>query len=85
MEDREPQVSAEQLAALRRLRVVFGPVEVVEVVADDANSGEEPADNTQGESEEHHDRPAQDDAQGARGGGRAALPGSDDASADGCQ
>jgi hypothetical protein len=49
MEDREPQVSAEQLAALRRLRVAFGPVEVVEVVADDANSGEEPADNTHGE------------------------------------
>jgi hypothetical protein len=42
MEGRELLGVHLRLAALRRLQVAFGPVEVVEVVADDANSGEEP-------------------------------------------
>jgi hypothetical protein len=30
-----PEVDDDQLAALRRLRAAFGPIEVVEVISDD--------------------------------------------------
>jgi hypothetical protein len=84
MEDRERQVDAEQLAALRRLRAAFGHVEVLAIHADDKANSEQPA-YGQGELEEHDDRPAQDDPGGAHRGGGAAPPGGDDASVGGRQ
>jgi hypothetical protein len=43
-----PEVDDDQLAALRRLRVAFGPIEVVEVVGHDQVVSDDPADDRLG-------------------------------------
>jgi hypothetical protein len=43
-----PEVDDDQLAALRRLRVAFGPIEVVEVISHDPIVSNDPEDTGEG-------------------------------------
>jgi hypothetical protein len=64
MEGGERQADDEQLVVLRRLRAVFGHVEVIAIHVDTVGSDGTPEDDHD-VGKERHERPAQDDPGGA--------------------